>query len=686
MTHPSGSIPRNCTRCGTTLGSNGACPRCLLELGLAASVEPDARRASGSGPSRGTLPTLDEVQAAFPELEVEARIGAGGMGAVFKARQPKLARHVALKVLARELGAEPAFAERFLREARALAKLSHHGIVAVHDFGEREGLYFLSMEFVDGVDLRKLLRDGPLAAQRALAITRELCDALQYAHDEGVVHRDIKPENVLLDSRGRVKVADFGLAKLVEPGAEAWLTRTDQVMGTPHYMAPEQMERPRDVDHRADLFAVGVVLYEMLTGSLPRGHFEPPSQRVQVDVQLDEIVLKALAREPERRYQHALEVKTDVEHAEREPHTVPGGARTSSRPKRRDELDARRAILASPIRDWRPTALFGAAWIALAALWNFGPFVYGISLVLAIGLLAWLMRAMLRHDAELAFDQNDRPRAKGFIAAGFVATLGLLLAHVGRWASWELGTATWHPFAANPHVYREVLDAHPWLPVRELSLPPDSVPTPIFELTAFHGPLDPTVLPAIGWDALSALGLVGLAFAIHLWLRTAAAPTGRTRAVRVALELGFQAAATYALFWSLAGVNYFRDVQITGRETSIEIAAPASEASQRFAVLAARDALDVDVDYRGELVDRRNGQPLAEVRILRVQAASPFERWWCDVFGASRKTPQIWAKFVQAEGATHTLAELHLGLYATDSAEFARARETFERYAAELAR
>ena len=138
--------------------------------------------------------------------------------------------------------------------------------------------------------------------------------ALQFAHDEGIVHRDIKPENILLDKKGRVKIADFGIAKLVgQTAADAALTGAGDVVGTLHYMAPEQVEKPLTVDHRADIFSLGVVFYELLTGELPIGKFAPPSQKAQVDVRLDEVVVRALQREPARRYQHVSELRTDVE-------------------------------------------------------------------------------------------------------------------------------------------------------------------------------------------------------------------------------------------------------------------------------------------------------------------------------------------------------------------------------------
>jgi serine/threonine protein kinase len=225
-----------------------------------------------------------------------------------------LDRTVALKILPPEVGKDPAFAERFTREAQALAKLTHPNIVMIFDFGETDGYYYFVMEYVDGINLRQSLQLGRVSPEEALAIIPQICDALQYAHDEGIVHRDIKPENVLLDRRGRVKIADFGLAKLVgTPQSGLSLTGTQQVMGTPHYMAPEQMERPAAVDHRADIYSLGVVFYELLTGELPLGRFAPPSKKAKVTADLDQVVLRTLEKEPEQRFQHASELKTAVE-------------------------------------------------------------------------------------------------------------------------------------------------------------------------------------------------------------------------------------------------------------------------------------------------------------------------------------------------------------------------------------
>lgn len=319
---------KNCPNCQKALAADapdGLCPECLARAGLPSGMElgPDSQAESGRPPFKA--PSLEEVARMFPQLEILGLIGQGGMGAVYRARQKELDRLVALKILPPDVGVEPAFADRFAREARALAKLNHPGIVTLYEFGRADGLFFFLMELVDGVNLRQLLSAGRVSAREALAIVPQICDALQYAHDQGVVHRDIKPENIMMDRRGHVKVADFGLAKLVgrteisdtpaeaEPVSASLLTEAGKVLGTPQYMAPEQKDRPREVDHRADIYSLGVLLYQMLTGELPGKRIEPPSTKVHLDVRLDEVVLRALEKEPGRRYQHVSQIKTDVE-------------------------------------------------------------------------------------------------------------------------------------------------------------------------------------------------------------------------------------------------------------------------------------------------------------------------------------------------------------------------------------
>jgi serine/threonine protein kinase len=349
---------RTCPSCGKPLAADapqGICPQCLMQAGFGT-----ASGTEGGGNANFVPPTAASLAQLFPQLEILQLIGQGGMGAVYKARQPGLDRLVALKILPPRPGGDPGFAERFTREARALARLSHPNIVAVYDFGQvssagvvpasapgaspaappsapgpspqpstlnpqpSPALHYFLMEYVDGPNLRQLERAGKLTPREALQIVPQICEALQYAHDEGIVHRDIKPENVLLDKKGRVKIADFGLAKILghEP-QDFHLTGVDQVMGTPHYMAPEQVEHPQSVDHRADIYSLGVVFYEMLTGELPLGKFAPPSRKVQVDVRLDDVVLRALEKEPERRYQTASQVKNAVETLSTQPFQAP---------------------------------------------------------------------------------------------------------------------------------------------------------------------------------------------------------------------------------------------------------------------------------------------------------------------------------------------------------------------------
>ena len=297
--------PKICPQCGEEVppdAPGGLCPRCVMAMNLAGETEL-------TGESASSPIGIAEVARRLPQFDFQEFLGRGGMGAVYKARQKALDREVAVKVLAGEWQGREDFAERFHREAKTLAQMSHPNIVTVHDFGEADGLYYIVMEHVDGVNLRDLLSDGKLAAEQALAIVAPICEALEYAHAKGVVHRDIKPENLLLDRDGRVKIADFGIASLIGT--------TTEVSGTPSYMAPEQ--RSGVVDRRADIYALGVVLYEMLTGERPAKELVPPSRKVEVDVKIDEIVLRALEKEPEHRFATAKEFRTTVEAAVASP-------------------------------------------------------------------------------------------------------------------------------------------------------------------------------------------------------------------------------------------------------------------------------------------------------------------------------------------------------------------------------
>ncbi|MBM3844911.1 MAG: hypothetical protein FJ405_01325 [Verrucomicrobia bacterium] len=301
-----------CPRCGLPIPAEapqGLCPKCVL-LGAATATEQGVPATATS-----EIPSIERIAAAFPQLEILELIGRGGMGFVFKARQPHLDRYVALKLLPDKLAKDPQFAERFNREGRVLAKLNHPNIVSVYDFGRTGGFYYLSMEYMDGVNLRQAMKTGRFSPAEALALVPKVCEALQYAHEQGILHRDIKPENILLDAKGRVKIADFGIAKLVgEDQPNITLTNTGAALGTPHYMAPEQLEKPATVDHRADIYSLGVVFYEMLTGELPIGRFAAPSSKTPVNTSVDDVVFRTLEKDRERRFQSAGEMKTQVEH------------------------------------------------------------------------------------------------------------------------------------------------------------------------------------------------------------------------------------------------------------------------------------------------------------------------------------------------------------------------------------
>ncbi|MCP4173424.1 MAG: serine/threonine protein kinase, partial [Fuerstiella sp.] len=304
-----------CPTCGGEMVAKDGrsfCPACLLQQGMQPSTF-----AGNAVFQNWSPPAIEFLVDRFPQLHIESLLGQGGMGAVYRVRQKELDRPAALKVLPDVAAHDPGFTERFLREARLLASLSHPHIVTVYEFGQREGVYFLLMEYIDGVTLRQASLADPikrLSSKEALAVVGQLCDALQFAHDEGVVHRDIKPENILIDRRGRVKIADFGLAKLLgKPADLPTLTKTHQLMGTPAYMAPEQIEGQPQIDHRVDIYSLGVVFYELLTGELPLGRFQPPSQKADLDARLDEVVLRTLEKEPDRRYQQASQVRTDMD-------------------------------------------------------------------------------------------------------------------------------------------------------------------------------------------------------------------------------------------------------------------------------------------------------------------------------------------------------------------------------------
>ena len=275
-------------------------------------------------------PAPQELSGMISGYEITGLLGRGGMGAVYKGTQTSLDRPVAIKLLPPHLRANPEFEARFRREAKAMARLNHPNIVQIYDYGQTAaGQHYFVMEFVDGSDLSHLVRSGQLDPEGALNAVSQICSALQYAHELGFVHRDIKPANILLNQQGILKVGDFGLAKLVDPqgdeasiNEEMSLTMSGMAMGTPHYAAPEQFYGHGHVDHRADLYSLGVMFYEMLTREIPRGAPKAPSRKIaNLDVRIDGVVFKAMEHDPDERYQTAVELRTDVDYIRVTPST-----------------------------------------------------------------------------------------------------------------------------------------------------------------------------------------------------------------------------------------------------------------------------------------------------------------------------------------------------------------------------
>ncbi|HEV3266494.1 MAG TPA: Stk1 family PASTA domain-containing Ser/Thr kinase, partial [Acidimicrobiales bacterium] len=271
---------------------------------------------------------MDESQAprVFSErYELNHLIARGGMAEVYRAHDRLLDRPVALKVLFPELSVDRSFVERFRREAQAAANLSHPNIVPVFDWGEDSGAYFIVMEFIDGRPLSSILKTaGPLSADRAADIGSHVAAALGYAHKHGVIHRDVKPGNVLITDEGQVKVTDFGIARAIN--TEESLTQTGAVMGTATYFSPEQAEGI-GVDPRSDIYSLGVVLFEMVTGRAPflgdtpvavaSKHVRdtPPVPReinASIPPTFEAIILKSMAKDPDHRYATAEELRADL--------------------------------------------------------------------------------------------------------------------------------------------------------------------------------------------------------------------------------------------------------------------------------------------------------------------------------------------------------------------------------------
>lgn len=272
-----------------------------------------------SPPSKQNAPAAGETfvkstDVVIPGYELLELLGKGGMGEVWRARQLSLDRIVAVKLLPPKLARDQEFISRFEKEATALAALSHPNITQIFDRGVSGEHCFFAMELVVGKNLRDLMNAGRPSPSECLRIAAQICKAIDCAHEHKIVHRDLKPENILLDARGHVKVADFGLAGMRGSEKNLELTATAVAMGTVNYMAPEQRRDAKHVDHRADLFSLGVMLYEMLTGELPIGRFKNPSAKVPgLDPRLDEVICATLETDPLARPASAAVIGAQLE-------------------------------------------------------------------------------------------------------------------------------------------------------------------------------------------------------------------------------------------------------------------------------------------------------------------------------------------------------------------------------------
>jgi serine/threonine-protein kinase len=302
---------------------------------------------------------------------IEKLLGEGGMGSVYKAHDSELGRTVALKLVRPELAISPQIMQRFKQELLLASRISHKNILRIHDMGDVNGVKFITMAFVEGSDLSALIEEtGGLPFERALKFTKQLCGALEAAHNEGVVHRDLKPQNILIDQADNVHVSDFGLAKSLEPEA-TMMTQVGQILGTPRYMSPEQAEG-KEVDHRSDLYALGLILYEMFTSEVPfraestlqlmykqvnEAAKDPRTVRPDLPAYLANIILKCLEKDRAKRYQSAREILADLDAESAPPVSAAGGTKTIS------------IQLPKPSRStWAITAAGVALAIALAFL------------------------------------------------------------------------------------------------------------------------------------------------------------------------------------------------------------------------------------------------------------------------------------------------------------------------------
>jgi tRNA A-37 threonylcarbamoyl transferase component Bud32 len=671
------NIPSKCSACGATIpvdAPEGVCPACAIGRGL--GIGAATKMADDEAAFRRA--EIETLAVAFPQFELIELLGRGGMGEVYKARQKKLGRLVAIKILPEPFGSSDEYTERFLREARSLALLNHPNIVTIYDFGDANGLCYFVMEYIDGVDLRRMIEAGTLTTPEALRIVPQICDALQFAHDAGVVHRDVKPANILIDKQGRVKIADFGLAKIVNKEKKDFtLTGVSDVMGTAEYMAPEQRRAAQAVDHRADIYSLGVVFYEMLTGEVPMGKFEPPSKRVEVDVRLDDVVLRTLEREPERRYQKASEVKTSVE-------TING---TPSTAVRTPESVATHRFPLSFVSIC--SLAFLIAWTIALSFWNYrwwGILMSGAVFFAAVyGLLAfgkrWFPVITTAWKRDSAFNHTARCiLALGQCVVAYYFVLGGMLAIHER--------LTWRFRYQNVEHFREKNKGNEYKLVRQLSAYEKSIPN--VELTtktfqwhggiAFFGPTPPNLrlFPKFGIYLMLGTGFLLFANVVNTFVGTSLwrmriDPAWRETRWPI-LTMGTAIVASWCvhefsvMIASLGGGNlpYIKEVRVN---------APLAVVRQR--VEPPLGAEQYDEAASGEWRKKRNGFVLGEtgewwlatvpegknigaVAFVNAWMSSPYDRWHWRKGGLVASSPQVEVHYISSEQPAETKVRIEI--------------------------
>ncbi len=337
--------------------------------GLDATISSGSKKHDESGATQ-----LHAAPPLVPGYEMGVLLGRGGMGEVWRATQLSLKRPVAVKLLPEKFSKDPEFVSRFEKEATALAALSHPNIVQIIDRGQTGEHYFFVMELVQGITLREMMNNQRLTVRDALRIGVQIARAIDSAHDAKIVHRDLKPENILIDARGHVKIADFGLAGMQGNERNIALTATSVAMGTVNYMAPEQRRDAKHVDHRADLYSLGVLLYEMLTTELPIGRFRLPSEKQPgLDPAIDVILARLLDPDPASRPDRALEVVNALEPmiATNGQSSVPAVVAPPKAPViRGDRLSS---LVHQPVAGWKVGVLVLGVLLVVGLVLKFSP-------------------------------------------------------------------------------------------------------------------------------------------------------------------------------------------------------------------------------------------------------------------------------------------------------------------------